>query len=53
VSIQNAIEKLPVKVLNTKVYWGPETELDHYLVIAPIQIPPRWVQKKYQVTYNK
>jgi hypothetical protein len=40
-------------VLYTRVYWGPETELDHYLVMAPIPISPRWVQKKCQIKYNK
>jgi hypothetical protein len=36
-------------VLDIRVYRGPEIESDHYLVIAPILIPPRWIQKKPQV----
>jgi hypothetical protein len=39
-------KKLSEMVLDTRVYQGPETESDHYLVIAPIHIPPRWIQKK-------
>jgi hypothetical protein len=33
-------------VLDTRVYRGPEIESDHHLVIAPIRITPRWIQKK-------
>jgi hypothetical protein len=36
-------------VLDTRVYRGPEIESDHYLVIAPIRIPPRWIQRKPRV----
>jgi endonuclease/exonuclease/phosphatase family metal-dependent hydrolase len=34
-------KKLSEMVLDTRVYRGPEIESDHYLVIAPIRIPPR------------
>jgi hypothetical protein len=36
-------------ILDTRVHRRPEIESDHYLVIAPIHIPPRWIQKKPQV----
>jgi hypothetical protein len=41
--------KLSEMVLDTRVYKGLEIESDHYLVIAPIRIPPRWIQKKPRV----
>jgi hypothetical protein len=38
-------------VLDTRVYRGSEIESDHYLVIAPICIPPRWIKKTSSVKY--
>lgn len=32
--------------LDVKACRGPELETDHYIVISPIRIPPRWYKKK-------
>jgi hypothetical protein len=35
-------------ILDVRVYRGPEMETDHYLVAAPLRIPPRWYKRKQQ-----
>jgi hypothetical protein len=39
-------KKLSEMVPETRVYRGPEIEIDHYVAIAPIRIPSRWIQMK-------
>jgi endonuclease/exonuclease/phosphatase family metal-dependent hydrolase len=35
-------------ILDVRVYQGPEIETDHYLVAAPLRIPPRWYKRNQQ-----
>jgi hypothetical protein len=35
-------------ILDVRIYRGLEIETDHYLVAAPLRIPPRWYKRKLQ-----
>jgi hypothetical protein len=33
-----------------RVYWGPEIESGHYVLVCPICMKPRWYKKKQKKT---
>ena len=40
-------------VLDARVFRGPEIETDHYLLVCPIRLKPRWYKKKIQLKNNE
>lgn len=45
--------KLADLVLDVRVFRGPEIESDHYLLICPIRLQPRWYKRKNKQAENQ